>query len=172
MGHLPLFERVPAASVVRANLLSQVIFIFHVNQATQLLFSTEFSYWAILILLLLISLNNIWIGRLICLSFEYPWSAGAGPRPGGAWDRCFEDKHPKAIRVFSPIAARSQKNWVISPLVLPRSSLGHQPYCSSLGTVWFISLLFLSHTIWVISPMVFPVFGMARTPLRVPLSPL
>ena len=107
----------------------------------------------------------------MCLSFEYPGSARAGPRPGGTRDRCFEDKLPKAIRVFSPIAARSQNNWVISPLVPPRSSLGHQPYCSSLGTVWFISLLFLSHTIWVISPIVFPVFGTARTPLRVPLSP-
>ena len=95
----------------------------------------------------------------MCLSFEYPGSARAGPRPGGTRDRCFEDKLPKAIRVFSPIAARSQNNWVISPLVPPRSSLGHQPYCSSLGTVWFISLLFLSHTIWVISPIVFPVSG-------------
>ena len=44
VGHLPLFERVPAASVVRANLVSRVILIFRVNQATQLLFSTEFSY--------------------------------------------------------------------------------------------------------------------------------
>ena len=44
VGHLPLFERAPAASVVRANLLSWVILIFHVNQATQLLFSTEFSF--------------------------------------------------------------------------------------------------------------------------------
>ena len=44
VGHLPLFERVPAASVVRANLVSQVILIFRINQATQLLFSAEFSY--------------------------------------------------------------------------------------------------------------------------------
>ena len=44
VGHLPLFERAPAASVVRANLVSQVILIFYVNQATQALFSTEFSY--------------------------------------------------------------------------------------------------------------------------------
>jgi len=33
VGHLPLFERAPAASVVRANLMSQVILIFRVNQA-------------------------------------------------------------------------------------------------------------------------------------------
>ena len=59
VGHLPLFERAPAASVVRANLVSQVILIFRVNQATQLLFSTEFSYRAILFLLLFISLINI-----------------------------------------------------------------------------------------------------------------
>ena len=64
VGHLPLFERVPAASVVRANLVSRVILIFRVNQATQLLFSTEFSYWAILFLLLFISLINIWNSRL------------------------------------------------------------------------------------------------------------
>ena len=64
VGHLPLFERAPAASVVRANLVSRVILIFHVNQATQLLFSTDFSYWAILILLLFTSLINIWIGHL------------------------------------------------------------------------------------------------------------
>ena len=44
VGHLPLFERAPAASVVRANLVSQVMLIFRINQATQLLFSTEFSY--------------------------------------------------------------------------------------------------------------------------------
>ena len=44
VGHLPLFGRAPAASVVRANLVSRVILIFRVNQATQLLFSTEFSY--------------------------------------------------------------------------------------------------------------------------------
>ena len=35
VGHLPLFERAPAASMVRANLMSQVILIFRVNQATQ-----------------------------------------------------------------------------------------------------------------------------------------
>ena len=52
------FERAPVASVIRANLVSRVILIFHVNQATQLLFSTEFSYWAILILLFFISLIN------------------------------------------------------------------------------------------------------------------
>ena len=63
-GALPLFERAPTASVVRANLVSWVILIFCVNQATQLLFSTEFCYWAILFLLLFISLINIWIGRL------------------------------------------------------------------------------------------------------------
>ena len=80
VGHLPLFERVPAASVVRANLVSRVILIFHVNQTTQPLFSTEFSYWAILILLLFISLITIWIGRWRRLLFEYPGSAGAGPR--------------------------------------------------------------------------------------------
>ena len=80
-GNLPLFERAPAASMVRANLVSRVILIFRVNQATQLLFSTEFSYWAILILLLFISLMNKWINsRLGRLSFEYPGSAGAGPR--------------------------------------------------------------------------------------------
>ena len=50
--------------MVRANLVSRVILIFGVNQATQLVFSTEFSYWAILFLLLFISLINIWIGRL------------------------------------------------------------------------------------------------------------
>ena len=44
VGHLPLFERAPAASVVRANLVSRVRLIFRVNQATQFLFSTEFSY--------------------------------------------------------------------------------------------------------------------------------
>ena len=44
VGHLLLFERAPVASVVRANLVSRVILIFRVNQATQLLFSTEFSY--------------------------------------------------------------------------------------------------------------------------------
>ena len=32
MGHLPLFERAPVASMVRANLVSQVILIFRVNQ--------------------------------------------------------------------------------------------------------------------------------------------
>ena len=46
---------------------------------TQPLFSTEFSYWAILILLLFISLITIWIGRRR-RPFEYPGSAGAGPR--------------------------------------------------------------------------------------------
>ena len=39
-----LHERAPAASMVRANLVSRVILIFGVNQATQPLFSTEFSY--------------------------------------------------------------------------------------------------------------------------------
>ena len=44
VGHFSLFEREPAASVVRANLVSRVILIFRINQATQLLFSTKFSY--------------------------------------------------------------------------------------------------------------------------------
>ena len=87
-----------------------------------------------------------------------PWISRGWTPAGGAQDRLFEGKLP-AIRVISPIAPPSRNNWVISPLVPPRSSLGHQPYCSSLGTVWFISLLFLSHTIWVNSPIVFPVLG-------------
>ena len=57
VGHFSLFEREPAASVVRANLVSRVILIFRINQATQLLFSTKFSYWAILILFLFIISN-------------------------------------------------------------------------------------------------------------------
>ena len=44
MGHFSLFEREPAASMVRANLVSRVILIFRINQATQLLSSTKFSY--------------------------------------------------------------------------------------------------------------------------------
>ena len=79
MGHFSLFEREPAASVVRANLVSRVILIFRINQATQLLFSTKFSYWAILILLLFISSINKSIGRLLCLPFENPGPAEAGP---------------------------------------------------------------------------------------------
>ena len=79
VGHFSLFEREPAASVVRANLVSRVILIFRINQATQLLFSTKFSYWAILILLLFISSINKSIGRLLCLPFENPGPAEAGP---------------------------------------------------------------------------------------------
>ena len=45
--HFSLFEREPAASVVRANLVSRVILIFRINQATQLFsplnFPTEIS---------------------------------------------------------------------------------------------------------------------------------
>ena len=37
----------------------EVLLVSRVNQATQPLFSTEFSYWAILILLLFISLINV-----------------------------------------------------------------------------------------------------------------
>ena len=44
VGHFSLFKRETAASVVRANLVSRVILIFRINQATQLLFSTKFSY--------------------------------------------------------------------------------------------------------------------------------
>ena len=58
----------------------EVLLVSRVNQATQPLFSTEFSYWAILILLLFISLITIWIGRRRRLPFEFPGSAGAGPR--------------------------------------------------------------------------------------------
>ena len=32
MGHFPRFERVPVASVVSANLMSQVLLAFYVNQ--------------------------------------------------------------------------------------------------------------------------------------------
>ena len=71
------------------------------------------------------------------------WISRGWTLAGGARDRCFEGKLPKAIRVISPIAPPSRNNWVISPLVPPRNSLGHQPYCSSLGTVWVIILLFL-----------------------------
>ena len=81
--------------------------------------------------------------RLRRLSFEYPGSAGAGPRQVAPETGTFEGKLPKAIRAISPIAPRSRNNWVTNPLVPPRSSLGDQPYCSSLGTVWAISLLFL-----------------------------
>ena len=83
------------ASVVRANLVSRVILIFRVNQATQLLFSTEFSYWAILILLLFISLINTWIGRLSRLSFEYPGSAGAGPQQATRLEKVSSHFNPK-----------------------------------------------------------------------------
>ena len=58
----------------------EVLLVSRVNQATQPLFSTEFSYWAILILLLFISLMNIWISRWCRLPFKNPGSAGAGPR--------------------------------------------------------------------------------------------
>ena len=71
-----------------------------------------------------------------------PWISQGWTPAGGARDRLFKGKLP-AIRVISPIAPPSWNNWVISPLVPPQSSLGHQPYCSSLGTVWVISLLFL-----------------------------
>ena len=36
MGHLPLFERAPVASVVRANLMSQVLLAFCINQLVHL----------------------------------------------------------------------------------------------------------------------------------------
>ena len=36
VGHLLLFERAPAASVVRANLMSQILLVFHVNQLVHL----------------------------------------------------------------------------------------------------------------------------------------
>ena len=67
-----------------------------------------------------------------------PWMGRGWSPAGGAQDRLFEGKLP-AIRVISPIAPLLGTIWVISPLVPPRSSLGHQPYCSSLGTVWVTS---------------------------------
>ena len=112
VGHLPLFERVPAASVVRANLVSQVILIFRVNQATQLLFSIEFSYWPILILLLFISLINIWIGRLRRLSFEYPGSAGAGPRHFIAKKEKKNKKKDHALHFISSLFSFLSSFWV------------------------------------------------------------
>ena len=36
----------------------------------------------------------------------------------------------RAIRVISPIAPLLGTIWVISPVVPPQNSLGHQPYCS------------------------------------------
>ena len=36
VGHLLLFERAPAASVVSANLVSQVLLVSHVNQLVHL----------------------------------------------------------------------------------------------------------------------------------------
>ena len=51
--------RMPAAYLSGANSCLKVLLVSHVNQATQPLFSTEFSCWAILILLLFISLINI-----------------------------------------------------------------------------------------------------------------
>ena len=71
--------------VVQASCL-EVLLVSCVNQATQPLFYTEFSYWAILILLLFISLINISLKLLYPdprwrrPHFEYPGSAGAGPR--------------------------------------------------------------------------------------------
>ena len=71
----------------------EVLLVSRVNQATQPLFSTEFSYWAILILLLFISLINIELKllypdpRLCRLSFEYPGSAGAGPRQADSLEK-------------------------------------------------------------------------------------
>jgi len=82
-----------------------------------------------------------------------PWISWGWTLAGGARDRLFEGKLPKAIRVISPIAPPPQNSLghqpycsslrtirVISPIVPPpQNSLGHQPYCSSLGTVWVIS---------------------------------
>ena len=101
-----------------------------------------------------------------------PWISRGCTPAGGAQDRLFEGKLPKAIRVISPIAPFSEQSgssallfplgtvWVISPTAPPSEQFGSSAYCSSL------------RTIWVISPIVLPVFGTARTPLRVLWTPL
>ena len=54
----PSGEQKDACGLVQTSCL-EVLLVSHINQVTQPLFSTEFSYWAILILLLFISLINI-----------------------------------------------------------------------------------------------------------------
>ena len=55
----PSGEQKDACGLCKWCKLLEVLLVSRVNQATQPLFSTEFSYWAILILLLFISLINI-----------------------------------------------------------------------------------------------------------------
>ena len=97
----------------------------------QPLFSTELPHWAMFILLLLISLMNISINRSPTPSLlRIPWISRGWTPAGGAWDRLFEGKLPKAIRVISPISTPP-------------------PFLEQSGSS---ALLFTLRTVWVISP--------------------
>ena len=96
-----------------------------------------------------------------------PWISQGWTPAGGARNRFFKGKLPKAIRVISPFAppfseqlghqlsCSPTEQFGSSALLLPpRNSLGNQPSVPPPGTIW------------VISPNVLPVFGTARTPLK------
>ena len=63
-----------------------------------------------------------------------PWISWGWTSAGGARDRLFEGKLPKAIRVISPIAPLLRTVWVISPTAPPSEQLGSTallfPQCS------------------------------------------
>ena len=69
-----------------------------------------------------------------------PWISWGWTSAGGARDRLFEGKLPKAIRVISPIAPLLRTVWVISPTAPPSERLGSSALLFPLlGTVWVIS---------------------------------